>query len=74
MEKASKLAPEGAFTWGMSLILAVMMTMQISLKGDDITEQRITTVDGQVIYAWGDSELDIEQHIPQPRAQEANHG
>ncbi|PSW20334.1 hypothetical protein C9I98_09805 [Photobacterium sanctipauli] len=64
MNTMTKEAP----SWVLSFLIVLLLTMQLTVKADDVEAQRITTPDGQVVYAWqGDGselDLDIDQHIP----------
>ena len=63
----------------LSFILTLILTLQIGVKGDDVTALRIDTPDGQTLYAWDEQStwstevgLDdtyFEQHIPEVRAE-----
>ncbi|MGF1723472.1 hypothetical protein [Photobacterium nomapromontoriensis] len=44
------------------LFITLLLTMQVTVKADDIEVQRIDTMDGQTLYAWDD----VDQHIPKP--------
>ncbi|MGF1683132.1 hypothetical protein L4D09_20305 [Photobacterium makurazakiensis] len=51
--------------WVLPLLITLLLTMQLSVKADDIEAQRVTIPDGQIVYAWeGDDTVDYEQHIP----------
>lgn len=59
-QKMSGSCNEGAPCWELLLFITLLLTMQVTVKADDIAVQRIDTVDGQTLYAWED----VDQHIP----------
>ncbi|MGF1687606.1 hypothetical protein L4C36_13045 [Photobacterium japonica] len=62
----------------LSFLLTLILTLQIGVKGDDVTALRIDTPDGQTLYVWEDQstwssegvldDMYFEQHIPEVRA------
>ena len=73
-----KTVKEEAPSWVLSFLITLLLTMQVNVRADDISAQRIEIVGGETLYAWDDSwspqELDIEQHIParSPRSENSS--
>ncbi|MBC7001548.1 hypothetical protein BIZ37_03170 [Photobacterium sp. BZF1] len=58
---------EEAPSWVLSFLITLLLTMQLTVRADDITAQKIDIMDGDTLYAWDENWLavDTEQHIHQ---------
>ncbi|MBY5948334.1 hypothetical protein [Photobacterium rosenbergii] len=56
---------EEAPSWVLSFLITLLLTMQLTVRADDITAQKIDIVDGDTLYAWDENwqAVDTEQHI-----------
>lgn len=70
---------EEAPSWVLSFLITLLLTMQLTVRADDISAQKIDILDGETLYAWDDSwnSVDTDQHIytkpDQLRAQQTSH-
>ena len=56
---------EEAPSWVLSFLITLLLTMQLTVRADDITAQKIDIVGGETLYAWDENwqAVDTEQHI-----------
>lgn len=63
---------EEAPSWVLSFLITLLLTMQLTVRADDISAQKIDILGGETLYAWDESwkPIDTDQHIyskPQQR-------
>ena len=66
MTKQQKIkVKEEAPSWVLSILITLLLTMQLTVRADDVTAQKIDIFGGETLYAWDDNwhSVDTEQHI-----------
>ncbi len=64
-EQQKKKVKEEAPSWVLSFLITLLLTMQLTVRADDISAQKIDILGGDTIYAWDENwqPVDTEQHI-----------
>ncbi|MGR5064757.1 hypothetical protein [Photobacterium sp. DNB22_13_2] len=64
-EQQKNKVKEEAPSWVLSFLITLLLTMQLTVRADDISAQKIDILGGDTIYAWDESwqPVDTEQHI-----------
>ncbi|MCQ1056861.1 hypothetical protein LRP52_02095 [Photobacterium sp. ZSDE20] len=64
-EQQRKKVKEEAPSWVLSFLITLLLTMQLTVRADDISAQKIDILGGETLYAWDESwqSIDTEQHI-----------
>ena len=48
--------PKGAPDWVLPLLIIILLTMQLTVKAEDVTEQKIDILHGETLKAWNELE------------------
>ncbi|WEM45861.1 hypothetical protein PTW35_22590 (plasmid) [Photobacterium sp. DA100] len=66
-EYQKKKVKEEAPSWVLSFLITLLLTMQLTVRADDISAHKIDIIGGETLYAWDESWqlVDTEQHIHQ---------
>jgi len=52
----SQMKPKGAPSWVLPLLIIVLLTMQLTVKAEDIKDQKIEILHGETLEAWNELE------------------
>lgn len=52
----SQISPKGAPGWVLPLLIIVLLTMQLTVKAEDVKDQKIDILHGETLQAWNELE------------------
>ncbi|PSU36243.1 hypothetical protein [Photobacterium lutimaris] len=64
-ENQKKTIKEEAPSWVLSFLITLLLTVQLTVRADDISAQKIDILGGETLYAWDENwqPVDTDQHI-----------